>query len=113
MAAFERILSGIPEMDAYSDAEHAYIRPLKVWNRFSDTMFLPHFYEKETGKFRPILDGVQVSRFYSLMNMNPVGNDEQNTDSWDRFFNITAEMYRRGMDVAEACNRVSENNPPD
>ena len=44
MAAFERILSGIPEMDAYSDAEHAYIRPLKVWNRFSDTMFLPHFY---------------------------------------------------------------------
>lgn len=26
-------------MDAYSDASHAYIRPLKVWNRFSDTMF--------------------------------------------------------------------------
>ena len=93
-------------MDAYSDAEHVYIRPLKVWNRFSDTMFLPHCYEKETGMFRPILEGVQVSRFYSLMNMNPVGNDEQNTDSWDRFFNATAEMYQQGMDVTEACNRM-------
>lgn len=93
-------------MDVYSDAAHVYVRPLKVWNRFSDTMFLPHFYEKETGKFRPILEGVQVSRFYSLMNMNPMGNDEQNTDSWDRFFNTTAEMYRQGMDVTEGCNRM-------
>lgn len=29
-------------------------------------MFLPHFYEKETRKFRPILEGVQVSRFYNV-----------------------------------------------
>lgn len=93
-------------LDAYSDEEHVYVRALKVWNRYSDTMFLPHFYEKNTGKFRPILDGVQVSRFYSLINQNPMGNDEQNTDSWDRFFNATAEMYRQGMDVTEACNRM-------
>lgn len=93
-------------LDVYSDASHVYVRPLKVWNRYSDTMFLPHSYEKETGGFRPVLDGVQVSRFYSLMNRNPLMNDEQNTDSWDRFFNMTAEMHQQGMDVTDACNRI-------
>lgn len=93
-------------LDAYSEEDSVYVRALKVWNRYSDTMFLPHFYEKETGKFQPILDGVQVSRFYSLMNQNPLENDEQNTDSWHRFFNVTEEMYRQGMDVMDACNRM-------
>lgn len=93
-------------LDVYSDETHIYVRPLKVWNRYSDTMFLPHCYEADTGKFRPILEGVQVSKFYSLMNMNPLVNDEKNTDSWDRFFNMTAEMYQQGMDVSEACNRM-------
>lgn len=40
------------------------------------------------------------------MNQNPLGNDEQNTDSWDRFFNATEEMHRQGMDVTDACNRM-------
>lgn len=93
-------------IDVYSDTSHVYVRPLKVWNRYSDTMFLPHSYEKETGSFRPVLDGVQVSRFYSLMNRNPLIKDEQNTDSWDRFFNMTAEMYQQGLDVTDACNRM-------
>lgn len=93
-------------LDVYSDETHIYVRPLKVWNRYSDTMFLPHSYEADTGKFRPILEGVQVSKFYSLMNMNPLVNDEKNTDSWDRFFNMTAEMYQQGMDVSDACNRM-------
>lgn len=95
-------------LDVYSEEESVYVRALKVWNRYSDTMFLPHFYEKETGRFRPILDGVQVSRFYSLLNQNPLGNDEQNIDSWDRFFNVTAEMHRQGMDVTESCNRMCD-----
>ena len=36
-------------LDVYSDKEHntLYIRPQKVWNRNSDTMFLPHLYDPE------------------------------------------------------------------
>lgn len=93
-------------LDAYSDEDSVYVRALKVWNRYSDTMFFPHFYEKKTGKFWPILDGIQASHFYSLMNKNSLGDDEQNIDSWDRFFNVTAEMHRQGMDVTDACNRM-------
>ena len=37
---------------------------------------------------------------------NPLGNSDQNIDSWDRFFNATAQIYRQGIDVTEACNRM-------
>ena len=53
--------------DVYSDRKNIYVRPEKVWNRNSDTMFLPHTYDPETGEFRPILDGVRSSRFYQTL----------------------------------------------
>lgn len=93
-------------LEVYSDASHVYVRPMKVWNRYSPTMFLPHIYEKETGKFQPIMEGIQASRFYFLMNSFEEENDDQNMDSWDRFFNLTAQMYRQGMDVTQSCNRI-------
>lgn len=93
-------------LDVYSDAAHIYVRPLKVWNRYSETMFLPHSYDRESGRFRPLMEGVDVSRFYQLMNQCPSDGDDQNIDNWDRFFNFTEQMYRQGMDVSEACNRM-------
>ena len=35
--------------DVYSDKKNVYVRPEKVWNRTSDTMFLPHIYNREPG----------------------------------------------------------------
>ncbi len=32
--------------DVYADKKTIYVRPEKVWNRNSDTMFLPHTYER-------------------------------------------------------------------
>lgn len=92
--------------DVYTDGNQVYVRPLKVWNRYSETMFLPHIYEKATGKFRPLTEGVQVSRFYQVMNIQQAASDDQNTDSWDRFFALLAQMHRQGMDVSEACGRM-------
>ncbi|MGN0393826.1 MAG: PEP/pyruvate-binding domain-containing protein [Coprococcus sp.] len=93
-------------LNVYSDSTHIYVRPLKVWNRYSDTMFLPHSYIPESGNFRPLIDGVSISRFYQLMNNTQVLGDDQNIDSWDRFFNFTEQMYRQGMDVTDACSRM-------
>lgn len=93
-------------LDVYSDSLQVYVRPLKVWNRYSETMFLPHSYDKKTGSFQPLMTGVNVSRFYQLMNNQEASSDNQNIDSWDRFFNFTEQMYKQGMDVSEACNRM-------
>lgn len=93
-------------LDVYSDPTQVYVRPLKVWNRYSETMFLPHSYHPETGSFQPLMAGVQVSKFYQLMNKRELLNNNQNIDSWDRFFNFTEQMYLQGMDVSDACNRM-------
>ena len=93
-------------LDVYSDSSHVYVRPDKVWNRYSETMFLPHIYEKDTGVFKPILDGVAASHFYQILEKDTSSSDRGNKDSWDRFFDMTEAMYQNGMDVTEQCNRM-------
>ncbi len=93
-------------LDVYADDENVYVRPDKVWNRYSETMFLPHLYVPKTGEFKPILDGVMASHFYQVLGNDTSSPDRGNMDSWDRFFNMTEMMYESGMDVTEQCHRM-------
>ena len=93
-------------LDVYSDGKAVYVRPEKVWNRESETMFLPHLYNPENGSFKPLLDGIRASRFYQVMNRQQRPGSEQNTDSWDRFFNLTRQMHEAGMDVSDSCDQM-------
>ena len=93
-------------LDVYADKENVYVRPDKVWNRYSETMYLPHLYVPDSGEFKPILDGVMASRFYQVLGDNASAYDHGNMDSWDRFFNMTEMMYENGLDVTEACHRM-------
>lgn len=94
--------------DVYADSKHVYVRPEKVWNRDSDTMFLPHIYEPESGAFRPILDGVQSSRFYQTLGSAQRSAEEQYIDSWDRSFNRVKLLHENGVDISEDCDRFCE-----
>ncbi|MGN0483277.1 MAG: PEP/pyruvate-binding domain-containing protein [Lachnospiraceae bacterium] len=93
-------------LDVYSDEKHVFVRPLKVWNRYSETMFLAHLYQPEKEEFRPLTGGVEVSHFYQLMNRQQRLEEEENTDNWDRFFLDAMRKYRRGEDVTEECSRM-------
>ena len=91
-------------LDVYSDSENVYVRPDKVWNRYSETMFLPHIYIPDTGVFKPVLDGVMASRFYQALERDTSSSDHDNKDSWDRFFDMTEAMHQNGMDVTSQCD---------
>ena len=93
-------------LDVYSDNKNIYVRPQKVWNRDSSTMFLPHTYEPATGAFKPILDGVKSSRFYQTLGHAQRSSEEQFSDSWDLFFNHTKISYESGADITEECSRM-------
>ena len=95
-------------LDVYSDAgrETVYIRPQKVWNRSSETMFLPHLYKPAEGTINPIRDGVQTSRFYQVMDGYQRTLEEQYADSWDRFFNRAKVLHESRMPVSEECSRM-------
>ncbi len=100
-------------LDVYPDGEKGrnpgagvYVRPEKVWNRYSETMMLPHYYNPSDKSFRPILDGVRASRFYQTMNRQQRSGTDQNTDAWDRFFNAAKEKHASGADITEECGRM-------
>ncbi|WP_051209356.1 PEP/pyruvate-binding domain-containing protein [Butyrivibrio sp. WCD3002] len=93
-------------LDVYSDDKNVYVRPDKVWNRYSETMFLPQLYNPENGDFKPILDGVMASHFYQVLGKSGSLTDSENMDSWDRFFALTRMMHQAGQDVSENCSRM-------
>ena len=95
-------------LDVYSDPDRdaVYIRPQKVWNRNSETMFLPHLYRPADGTVLPIRDGVQSSRFYQVMDSFQRTLEEQYVDSWDRFFNQAKVLHENRIPVDEQCSRM-------
>ena len=94
--------------DVYSDKKNIYVRPEKVWNRSSETMFLPHTYNPETGEFKPILDGVKSSHFYQTLGHAQRSAEEQYSDSWDRFFNRVKLLNENGVDISDDCYRMCD-----
>ncbi|MCI2049782.1 MAG: PEP/pyruvate-binding domain-containing protein [Lachnospiraceae bacterium] len=95
-------------LDVYSspDRSRFYLRPMKVWNRYSSVMFLPHAFEPATGELEPVRGGVEISAFYQLMSSSIEENADLNADSWDRFFQQTETCRRNGLDVSAACERM-------
>ena len=93
-------------LDVFSEEDDIYVRPMKVWKRYSPTMFQPHVLKKSDMSFRVLSDGTEVSHFYSIMNKGKADDVDQNQDSWERFFKSTRRKYEAGGDVTEECSRM-------
>lgn len=83
-------------LDAYCDGDTRYVQPLKVWNRFSSTMFLPHRFEAD-GSLLPLTDGVGIAQFYALLDEEEDRAADQNLDSWERFFSLARLQHDQGI----------------
>ncbi len=94
--------------NAMVDTNELYVRPVKVWNRYSHTMFDPHLFNLETGSCRPAMEGTEISRFYQQMNQSVQEKNSQNMDSWERFFQRTKLKWENGLDVSEECSRICD-----
>ncbi len=71
-------------MDVYHYEGSSYIHPLKVWNRYSPTMFLPH--QKKNGRWIPITDSVNAVKILSYIREKGAEGAKRNLDYWDRLF---------------------------
>ncbi len=92
-------------LDVYSDEKRVFLRPAKVWNRDSETMFLPHVCTEDF-EVRPVQDGVMSSRFYSILRKKSRPGEDQFTDSWDRFFNEAKIQYGSGADMEDSQEQM-------
>ena len=83
-----------------------YVHPLKVWNRYSETMFLAHRYCRKTGQVSALTDGMEASKFYALASTESKAEPDRNTDSWDRFFATAQLDYRHGTLSDDTCTKM-------
>lgn len=74
-------------LDVYKDEKDIYVRPMKVWNRYFQTMFRPYHLHREDNSFTVLSDGTEVSRFYGVMNRVTNRAQDQNVNTAMR--NIT------------------------
>ena len=93
-------------LDVYKDVNDVYVRPMKVWNRYSQTMFQPYRLNRVDNSFTVLSDGTEVSHFYSVMNKEATQAQDQNVDSWERFFSKTKLLHQSGVDVSNECSKI-------
>jgi len=71
-------------IDVYHYDGDYYIHPLKVFNRYTPTMFLPHIKKEE--RFVPIASSVDTARLFSHTFKKGAKSTRRNLDYWDRLF---------------------------
>ncbi len=86
-------------LDVYRCSGSCYIHPLKVWNRYSPTMFLPHQVRGENCV--PITDSVNSARLLNYIREKKAQSAKRNLDYWDRLFIQAEEMAGRKLSKAD------------
>ncbi len=77
-------------MDVYHCDNICYVHPLKVWNRYSHTMFLPHF--KDGENLVPITDSADAAKLLSHIREKGTEVAQRHLDHWDRLFIRATEL---------------------
>jgi hypothetical protein len=71
-------------LDVYNFDGNFYIHPLKVWKRYSPTMFLPHLQQGE--EFTPVISSIDASKLLSHISQKSPNGSARFLDHWDRLF---------------------------
>ncbi|MDD2654033.1 MAG: PEP/pyruvate-binding domain-containing protein [Candidatus Omnitrophica bacterium] len=93
-------------IDVYHYKNNFYIHPLKVWNRYSPTMFLPH--QRENNKFIPIADSVSSVNLLSYIRDKGAESVKRNLDYWDRLFIEAEELLKNNAPKAQIYSIIKK-----
>lgn len=94
-------------VDVYHYKNNYYIHPLKVWNRYSPTMFLPHI--KKNGRFVPIASSGDTARLFSSVFKKGERSIKQKLDYWDRLFMKAEDLAgQKGISRAKRDQLVDQ-----
>ncbi|MGN9234707.1 PEP/pyruvate-binding domain-containing protein [Atopobiaceae bacterium HCP3S3_D6] len=93
-------------IDVSPDEGGLFVHPLKVWRRYSPTMFLAHRLDLATSEVSALTSGVDTSRFYARMSEEMSGAADRDMDSWDRFFSHARASFEHGERTRQICRKM-------
>ncbi len=91
-------------IEVYHYENRYYIHPLKVWNRYAPTMFLPHL--EEEGSFTPIISSVDATQLFSDISQREAQSPRRHLDYWDRLFLKAEDCLRQSRNPFEIQRMV-------
>ena len=89
-------------LDVYDFEGKYYVHPLKVWNRYSPTMFLPHLQKQVS--FTPIISSIDATKLFSHITGKGLDGSARTLDYWDRLFMKAEGLLTTPLD----CDEVNE-----
>ena len=98
-------------LDIFSTEDKIYIHPIKVWQRYSPTMFMPHMASVKEGMFQTVTDAVNLSKYFAIV-QSASGNENQNLDSWERYFLKCRNVTNEDKDITRNfCSMLMTSDP--
>ena len=91
-------------LDIYNYQGKLCVHPIKVWQRYSATMFLPHIMEND--EFVPIMNSADASNMFSFLHQESSSGAERNLDYWDRIFMQAKDILENHEDIKEKQKMV-------
>ncbi len=93
-------------IDLYNESGALYLHPLKVWKRYSPTMFLPHLHRD--GQFTPITASCEATSLFNRLAGSSSDDPERYLDSWERLFIRAGDLAASGQDDPERQAMVEQ-----
>ena len=93
-------------LDVYNFNDNYYVHPLKVWKRYSPTMFLPHLQQGE--EFAPVVSSVDASNLLSHISQKSPNGSARFLDHWDRLFMKADTLAKTPPDSKDVKKLVQE-----
>ncbi|HBI48174.1 MAG TPA: phosphoenolpyruvate synthase [Smithella sp.] len=93
-------------LDIYNYQGKLCVHPIKAWQRYSPTMFLPHMMEKD--EFVPITNSTDASNLFSYLHQASDSGAERNLDYWDRIFMQAKDLLENPKDIKEKQKMVEQ-----
>ena len=90
-------------IDVYHVRGHLYIHPLKVWDRFSSRMFLPHRLQGES--LEPIFQSGEASAVLARASKQPLRRKADSYVPWDAVYE---KLSRAGEESGASPERAQE-----
>jgi hypothetical protein len=97
-------------LDIYNHNGKLCVHPLKAWERYTPTMFLPHVMEGD--QFVPILNNAAAASFLSYLANRNSTSGVRNLDYWERMFLKARSIFedpdamQEKQDMVESLSRV-------
>jgi len=93
-------------IDVYNFEGNIYVHPLKVWRRYSPTMFLPHLQKEE--KFTPIVSSMDAAKLFSHFADRGLKGSARTLDYWDRLFMKAESLQSEPADSREVRDIIKQ-----